>query len=132
MRPDRGIAIVLALWAAGCGAPYGSRGGDSGGGSGPYDDPYYHDEGLSRHEARVLADEQALEQRRLERLQRERKENLLERQDKRRNALEAAGEWDTRDARRQRRARREQKERFEEQRKELRDYHEREWDRYGY
>jgi hypothetical protein len=129
VRPDRGIAIVLALWAASCGAPYGSRGG--GGGGGPYDDPYYRDR-LSRREARILAEEQALEQRRLERLQHERRENLLERQDRRRDAQESAGEWDARDERRQRRARRAQKERFDEQRKELRDYHEREWERYGY
>ncbi len=120
------MGIVLALLMAGCGAPYGSGGRHRG--SRPYDDPYYR-EGLSRHEARVLAEQQALEE---QRLQRERKENLLERQDKRRNALEAAGEWDTRDARRQRRARHEQKERFEEQREELRDYHEREWERHGY
>ena len=125
----RGVAIVLALWAAGCGTPYGSRGGHGGGG--PYDDPYYR-ERLSRREARILTQEQSLEERRLERLQRERRENLLERQDRRRNELESAGEWDTRDARRQRRARRGQTERFQEQRKELRDYHDREWERYGH
>jgi hypothetical protein len=127
MRPGRGIAIVLALAAVACGS-YGSRGGY---GRGPYDDPYYGG-GLSRHDARVLSDEQALEKRRLERLQRERRENLTERQERRREDLESAGEWDQRDARRQRRARQAQKERFEEQRKELRDYHDREWDRYGY
>lgn len=129
VRPDRGIAIVLALWAAGCGAPFGSRGG--GGGGGPYDDPYYRDR-LSRREARILAEEQALEQHRLERLQRERRENLLERQDRRRETQESAGEWNKRDERRQRRARRAQKERFDDQRKELRDYHDREWERYGH
>jgi hypothetical protein len=128
MRPGRGIAIVLALFAAGCGAPYGSRGG---GGDGPYDDPYYR-EGLSRREARILTEEQALEEHRLERLQRERRENLLERQERRRDALESTGDWDTRDERRQRRARRAQKERFDEQRKELRDDHDREWQRSGY
>ena len=128
MRLDQRISIVLALVAAGCAGPYGSRGGSSGG------DPYYRGDlpygpGLSRHEARVLAEQQSLEQLRLQRLQRERRENLLERQDKRRNALEATGEWDARDARSQRRDRRAQKERFEDQREELRDYHDREWDR---
>jgi hypothetical protein len=125
MRPDRAIGIVLALWAAGCGGPYGSRGGYGGG----YD-PYYRD-GLSRHEARVLAEEQELEERRLQRLQRERREDLHERQDRRREELESAGEWDARDERRQRRARRAQNERFQKQREELRDYHQHEWDRYG-
>ena len=127
MRLDRRISIVLALVTAGCGmGPSGSRGGYSGGG-----DPYYSP-GLSRQEARLLAEQQALEEHRLERLQRERRENLLERQDKRRDTLEATGEWDTRDERRQQRTRRAQKERFEEQREQLRDYHDREWGRDGY
>jgi hypothetical protein len=78
----------------------------------------------------VLAEEQALEEQRLRRLQRERRENLLERQDRRRNELEAEGEWTQGDARRQHRARRAQQERFEEQREELRDSHDREWDRH--
>ena len=127
MRLDRRISIVLALVAAGCAGMGSSASRGDGGyyGDGPYDSP-----GLSRHDARVLADQQALEERRLQRLQRERRENLLERQDKRRNTLEAAGEWDQRDARRQRRAREEQKERFEDQREELKDYHDREWDSY--
>jgi hypothetical protein len=77
MRLDRRIAIVLALLATGC-AGIGSRGGGSGG------DPYYRGDpsygpGLSRHETRILADEQALEEHRLRRLQQERRENLLER-----------------------------------------------------
>lgn len=128
MRLDRRISIVLALVAAGCtGLGSGSRGG-----GGYYGDDPYYSRGLSRHEARVLADQQALEERRLQRLQRERRENLLERQDKRRNTLEAAGEWDQRDARRQQRARRAQKERFEDQREQLRDFHDRELDRDGY
>jgi hypothetical protein len=127
MRAGWGIAIVLALSAVACGS-YGSRGDY---GRGPYDDPYYGG-GLSRRDARVLEDEQELEKRRLERLQRERRENLVERQERRREDLESAGEWDTGDARRQRRARQAQNDRFEDQRKELRDYHDREWDRYGY
>ena len=91
MRLDRQITIVLALVAAGCAGtgPYGSRGGGSYGG-----DPYYSP-GLSRHEARVLTEQQALEERRLQRLQRERRENLLERQDRRRDNLEAAANGTT-------------------------------------
>ena len=128
MRLDRRIAIVLALVLAGCAGLGGSRGRSGGD---PYyrDDPYYGG-GPSRHDARVLAEQQALEERRLQRLQRERRENLLERQDKKRNTLEAEGDWDQRDARRQQRARRAQKERFEEQRERLEEFHDREWNRY--
>lgn len=130
MRLDRRIAVVLALVAAGCAGvgPSGPGGGYDGGDPYHRDDPYYS-RTLSRHEARLRAEEQALEEQRLRRLQRERRENLLERQDRRRNELEAEGEWTQGDARRQHRARRAQQERFEEQRGELRDSHDREWDR---
>lgn len=126
MRVHRRIALVLGLLALGCAGtgPWGSGARDDG------HDPYDRD-GLSRHDVRVLSDEQALEQRRLQRLQEKQREELRTRQEERREKLEAAGDWDQRDARRQKRARDAQRERQEEQREGLREHHDLEWDRYG-